>query len=54
MGGLVSGIAAYFVAANWGTIAATVTGAFTAIKTGILAHSPEYPFRLLAWLRLSL
>lgn len=36
MGGLVSGIAAYFVAANWGTIAATVTGAFSAIKTGIL------------------
>lgn len=36
MGGLVSGIAAYFIAANWGTIAATVTGAFTAIKTGVL------------------
>lgn len=36
MGGLVSGIAAYFVAANWGTIATMVTGVFTAIKTGIL------------------
>ena len=36
MGGLAAGIAAYFVAVNWPSIVSTITGALTAIKTGIL------------------